>query len=585
MQVSDKKFSEFAFDSGLVSKTELSKAQKESIKTGLSLGEILIKEGFIAEDDLRRINANLSGISFVDLKNKNIELETLQIIPEPISRKHNIVAFDRNGSEIEVALLHLEDLSAISFLTKDNHYKFVPRYTDKESIREALISYQKNLKKDFGVKIEKESEKISKSFGTFGDKDSNASDLKKIAEDKSVSHLAELILKHALAQNAVDISLEPQEDETLVRYRIDGILREAFSLPGTVQLPLVARFKYLSGLELGNKLPQDGRFKMETAENISSNKTSFRVNTLPTAFGEKVVLRIIQIGALGFNLETLGFHSDGLDHIHTALRQNSGLVIACGAAGTGKTTTLYTVLDILNKPSTSISTIENPVEYAMKRINQTEVKEEMGLTFLSGLRAIMKQDPDVVMVGNVEEEDVAKLSVSASLSQKLVLISLSSKTPDEAIEKMLKMKVDLLSFASSLKVVTGHMLAKRVSGDGEEYILSEKEISKLNRVADVEKVLEKLKIEKIIPKNSSLEKIKFLKQGELPTEDSIYVGLHEVLNVSHSIKDLILKNSGAEDIRSQALKEGMLSFAEDALFRAIQGQISIDEVFRVSSEV
>lgn len=585
MQLDEKKFSEFAFDSGLVSKTELLKAQKEAQKTGSSLGEILIKDGLITEDDLRRINANLSGIPFVDLKNRNINLEILQIIPEPISRKHNIIAFDRDEFSVEVALLHMEDFYSIDFLSKEYKLKFLPRFTDRESMREALFTYQKNLKKDFGIKIEKEAEKLSKHFKSFGDSNSSSADLRKIAEDKTISHLVDLFLKHAISQGAVDISLEPQEESTLVRYRIDGILREAFSLPVMVHTLIVLRIKFLAGLDLTSDLPQDGRFKMETNDRFGI-KSSFRVNTLPTSFGEKMVLRIIQAGALGFNLETLGFYGDSLEALHRGLRSNTGLVISCGGSQTGKTTTLYTILDVLNKPSVSISTIESPVEYPMRRINQTEVKEDLGLTFLSGLRAILKQDPDVVMVGNIENNEILKLAVNASMSGKLVLVSMNVTTPNEAIEKVLNMGVDLFSLASTLKLLIGHFLVKRLSEDKQEYTLSEKEISKLNRIVDTEKVLEKLKLEKIISKNTTLENIKFFKPLNEIQENAYVgsVGVFEVLEIAQPIKDLILKNASGKEIRSQALKNGMLSFVEDALFKAVQGITTIEEVFRVASE-
>ena len=325
---------------------------------------------------------------------------------------------------------------------------------------------------------------------------------------------------------------------------------------------------------------------METGDR-SSIKSSFRINTLPTSFGEKMVLRIIQAGALGFNLETLGFYGDGLEDLHRGLRSHSGLIVSCGSSQTGKTTTLYTILDVLNKPSVSISTIESPVEYPMRRINQTEVKEDLGLTFVAGLRAILKQDPDVVMVGNIENNETLKLSINASASGKLVLVSINTRTPDEAIEKILNMGVDSFSLASSLKLLIGHFLVKHLSEDKQEYVLSEKEISKLNRVVDTEKVLERLKSEKIIPKNTSLENLKFFKPSDETKENAYtgFTGVFEVLNVSETIKELILKGGSPEEIRSQALKNGMFSFAEDALFKAVQGLTTIEEVFRASSEI
>lgn len=582
MHIDEKQLTDFAFDSGLVSKTELKQAQNEAEKTGLSLGEVLVKDGFITDDDLRRIYAQISGIAFVDLRQKDLRLDTLDAIPESISRKYNVIAYARAGGDIEVAILSMEDLSAVDFLKRDKGLRVVPRFTDKESIKIALTTYQKLLKKEFGEKIQKETAKISKSVGKMGDSQSSNTNPRGLAEEESVARVGDLILKHAIYQDATDIHIEPQENATIIRFRINGALREAFSLPKNVHLPLVLRFKFLAGLDLDkNDIPQDGRFKMETEKGFANgkdgDKVSFRVSALPTSLGEKITLRALQTGALGFTLETLGFHGDGLEIIHNALK-TPGALIASGVAGTGKTTTLYTILDILNKPSVSIATIESPIEYQLSRVMQTEVKENSGLSFQNGFRAILKQDPDVVMLGIMNEKEVASLALNASISGKLILAPVQSKTSGKIFEELTTLGVERFLLSSAVKVVMGHALVKKIGDIKEEYLLSKEDISKLGKIVDLEKVLNALKQEKIVDSTASWQTVKFFRSVD---ESEYVIGVHEVLKVTPTIKDLILDGATGREIESQAVREGMLTIIEDALFKAVSGATTLEEVYRL----
>jgi type II secretory ATPase GspE/PulE/Tfp pilus assembly ATPase PilB-like protein len=509
------------------------------------------------------------------------------MIPEPISRKYNIISYATNGGDVEVAVLSLEDLNTVEFLKKEKGLRVLARFTDKDSIKNALTTYQKLLKKEFGEKIQKETSKISRDANKMGDEKSSPSGLKSIAENENVARTGDLILKHAIYQDATDIHLEPQENETIVRFRINGALREAFSLPKNVHTPLVLRFKFLAGLNLEDSdSSQDGRFKMEKqsgfANGMDNEKTSFRVSTVPTAHGEKMTLRVLQTGALGFTLETLGFHGEALEIIHNALKSN-GTFIASGLAGTGKTTSLYTIIDILNKPSVSISTIENPIEYQMNRITQTEVKEQSGFSFINGLRAILKQDPDVVMLGVLKEKDSTTLALNASLSGKIILAPVDSKNAGTVFDVLADLEIERYLLASSIKVVAGHALVKRLGDKKEEYLLSKDDISNLNKIVDMEKVLNALKLEKAVSNNATWQTIKFYKAAGGAEENEVDVaGVHEVLKVTPSIKDLIIDGATGKEIESQAVREGMLTLAEDALFKAVCGITTLDEVFRLA---
>ena len=272
---------------------------------------------------------------------------------------------------------------------------------------------------------------MKKSAG--GGEEVSATDLKKIAEDLPVVRIVDTLLSHAILQNASDIHIEPQEKELIVRYRIDGILHDAMVLPKDAASGITARIKVLSNLKLDEKrLPQDGRFKIEN----ESGKVSFRVSTLPTYYGEKTVMRLLKESGGAFTLEGLGFHGEGLERIHNAIRQKTGIVLATGPTGSGKTTTLYTVLDILNTPDVNISTIEDPIEYQIARINQTQVKPEIGLTFGSGLRTLLRQDPNIIMVGEIRDSETASLAVNASLTGHLVLSTLHTNSASGAVPRL-----------------------------------------------------------------------------------------------------------------------------------------------------
>src|SRR3989344_4528654 len=404
VHVDQEKLKELVLDSGLVSSEDGARAEKEGAAKGVSFGDILVNEDLLAEDELRRLEAYVLGVPFINLKDEKFDFAVLSIIPEPIARTHNIVAYKKTADALEVAMLDIDALAAIDFLKKKIKIRILPRLADKESIRVALRQYQQDLKTEFGEIIKESAvslQGVSDSGGGL------ASDLKKLAENLPVVQIVETLLKHALIQDASDIHIEPRENSVLVRYRIDGILHDAMELPKTTAQGIIARVKVLANLKLDEKrLPQDGRFKSE----IEKEVVSFRVSVIPTYYGEKAVLRLLRENVGGYTLETLGFHGKGLESIHQATKQKTGMILATGPTGSGKTTTLYTILEILNTPSVNISTIEDPIEYQLPRITQTQVKPEIGFTFANGLRALVRQDPDILMGGGIRATETASLA-------------------------------------------------------------------------------------------------------------------------------------------------------------------------------
>jgi len=584
MHIEEKQLKDFITDSGLVSRADLRVAETEAMKNRINLGKVLVNKGKLSEDDLRRMQAYILGIPFVDIKGEKLPFDVLSIIPEPIARSHNIVAFKKTESSLEVAMLDTEDLTAIDFVKKKTGLKILPRLTDAESMKSAILQYQKSLKAEFGDIIAKEAVAL-KSFPEGGaEGEVSGEDLKKLADDVPIVRIVDTLLKHAILQNASDIHIEPQETELLVRYRIDGLLHDAMTLPKNVGSSIAARIKVLASLKLDEKrLPQDGRFKID----MNGEKVSFRVSSLPTYYGEKIVMRLLRENVSGFTLESLGFHGVGLERIHKAVLSTTGMILATGPTGSGKTTTLYTILDILNTTDVNISTIEDPIEYQMKRINQTQVRPEIGLSFANGLRTLVRQDPDIIMVGEIRDNETASLAINASLTGHLVLSTLHTNSAAGAIPRLIDMKVEPFLIVSTVNVIIAQRLVRKLGDGKEKYFLTKAEIVTIGKRVNLGKVLEALKEEKIVGSRETWEQVPFwrLKKNVSPDEGfSGRIGIHEILKVSPPIKDIILKDGTSDAIQKQAESEGMLTMFEDGIFKAVQGITTIEEVLRVASE-
>ncbi|TAK58821.1 type II/IV secretion system protein [Patescibacteria group bacterium] len=578
MIVPDAQLKTFIIDSGLVSRKDFETAERDAKDTGQPLSDALVSGGVLGEDELRRMQAHILGIPFISLSGIKIDFEVLSLIPEPIARKHNVIAYKKTADALEVAMLYTGDLEPLNFIKKKIGLKILPRLTDTASLKSALLQYQKSLKEEFGNIIQGASLSIedNPSLDTAG--------LKKLADDLPVIKVVDTLLRHAIVQGASDIHIEPLEEMLLVRYRIDGLLHDAMELPKNIAAGVTARIKVLANLKLDEKrLPQDGRFKMEA----DKERVSLRVSVMPTYFGEKTVMRLLREGGGGFTLESLGFHGAALERIHAASKQSTGMILMTGPTGSGKTTTLYTILDILNTPDVNIATIEDPIEYQMPRVNQTQVRADIGFTFASGLRSLVRQDPDIIMVGEIRDIETASLAINAALTGHLVLSTLHTNSAAATIPRLMDMEAEPFLLVSTLRVIVGQRLVRRLASDRTEYILSEEEIAQLKSAVDIDRVLAVLKEEKLIPKEATIKEIPFFKpkeNGVSPDGYSGRIGIHEVLPVTHEIRELILKRVSADDIELQAKREGMLTMVEDGIFKAATGVTTIEEVLRVISE-
>ncbi|MBI2639432.1 MAG: Flp pilus assembly complex ATPase component TadA [Candidatus Sungbacteria bacterium] len=580
MRVDDSQLKAFILDQGLIDKDVLSGAEHGAKREGKTLADVILEKKLLAEDKLLRLVAYIRGIPTVDLQNEVIDQNILTIIPEPVARKNSIVAYRLSGGDLEVAMLDPDDIQTVDFIKKTSGLRVLPRLTSPESLNAALKQYQKTLETEFGQILRKEAEGVVPVVtGAV-----TSEDLKKKAEELPIVKIVDTLVHHAILQDASDIHIEPAEKELIVRYRVDGILHDATVLPRQLAEAVVARIKVLSNLKLDeHRLPQDGRFKVETKD----LKVSIRVSVIPVFDGEKIVLRLLPETAKGFTLERLGFRQDQIEEIHRAIKKTTGIVLVTGPTGSGKTTTLYTLIDILNKAGVNISTVEDPIEYRIPRINQTQVKPDIGLSFANGLRSLLRQDPNIIMVGEIRDNETAGLAINAALTGHLVLSTIHTNNAAGALPRLLDMKVEPFLIASTVVAITAQRLVRTICPEHTKAKLTDAEISVLEKEVDLERIISLLRKEKIVAPKANIRDILWPKPkpgDECPDGYKGRIGIHEIILLSEKIKELILKNASAGEIDSQARNEGMVTMLEDGFIKAAQGITTIEEVLRVTSE-
>ena len=582
MRVDSERLKTFLLDTKLLKAGQFNKALKKAKETNRKIEDILVSEDLVNQEELLKLEAYILGIPFVNLEEETLDSEVLKVIPEPIARRHNIIAFRKEEKELEVAMLDPEDLRTIDFIKKKAGLKILPRLTTPDSIKHALRQYQKTLKAEFGDIIKKEAGevKVVKEKKKVKEKE----ELRKAAEEVPIIRIVDTLIKHAVLQRASDIHIEPTEKEIIVRYRIDGILHDAMLLPKNIHSGIVARIKVLSNLKLDeHRLPQDGRFKIESKE----YRYSIRVSILPTINGEKVVMRLLPETTQSLSLEELGLRGQALEDVEHALKRPVGMILVTGPTGSGKTPTLYSAMELLSTPEVNISTVEDPIEYQMPRVNQTQVKPKIGLTFASGLRSLVRQDPDIIMVGEIRDNETASLAINAALTGHLVLSTLHTTNAAGAIPRLIDMKAEPFLISSTLNIIIAQRLVRRFCSNKEKYKLKKADIDNLANYCDLDKLVETLRREKIIKSNQGLKDIEFYKpktSKDCPEGYSGRIGIYEVLKVTESLKDMIVQKATAGDIQKQAQKEGMMTMVESGFIKAVQGITSIEEVLRVIME-
>lgn len=582
MHIENTQLRDFIKDSGIVKEEELKASFAQAEKEEKKLGEVLLSKKLIDETKLRKLYAYILGVPFVDIAKEIIPSEVLQIVPEPIAKKYKIVAFKKNGQELKVAMINPEDIQTIDFIRKKTGLKIISCLTTEESIEVVLKQYSKSLKAEFGDIISKNSDEVAHR----GIKES----LKEIAQGLPIIRIVDTLIKHAILQNASDIHIEPDEKEIRVRYRIDGILHEAMTLPKQVRDGIIARIKVLSNLKLDeHRVPQDGRFKIEK----EGTKISFRVSILPIFDGEKVVMRLLNESSKGLTLEGMGLQGEALEIIHRNIKRPNGMILVTGPTGSGKTTTLYTIMDILNTSEVNISTVEDPVEYRMPRINQTQIHPKVGLTFAAGLRSLLRQDPDIIMVGEIRDKETMEMAIHAAMTGHLVLSTLHTNSASATLPRLIDMGAEPFLVASTVNVIVAQRLVRKLCADcKKEYKLGEKEFKILKDNYDVDGIMETLRkneaVQEKIKNISKLNDVKLYRpSGCEQCNNEGYrgrIGIFEVLEIDEETKKMISQKASSNEIEEKAKEKGMFTMIEDGFLKAIVGITSIEEIMRVTKE-
>lgn len=596
MRVSDATLAAILKKAGKLTDENLAKLDAEAKKTGKPLQDLVIKHELVKEEEMTQLYAQEIGVPFIKLDPKSISRKTIMLLPERIARQYNAVVYDVKGGVKQLAMDDPDDVQGIDFIQKYIGANFKLFIATKENILQALDQYREGMSTELGKVIDVQVQEEKKV-------DDTAVSEEDIAEDSPIAQTVNLLLEYGIRAGASDVHIEPREEYVQVRYRIDGVLREANKLPRNVLAALVSRIKILSNLKIDERrVPQDGRFKVV----VGGKLYALRVSTLPITDGEKVVMRVLDESNKALTLEQLGYWGYSLQSINEAIKQPHGMILVTGPTGSGKSTSLYSVLSLLNSPSVNISTVEDPVEYRIIGANQTQVNPKAGMTFVNGLRALLRQDPNIIMVGEVRDGETADLAVQAALTGHLVFSTLHTNNAATCLPRLLDMGIEPFLIASTVRVVVGQRLVRRLCPDcKEEYKPEDGELTTISQMfglktkESIERLgqLEAQAIKEGIGKDSgekasvsggSLTRLfRAHKDGCDTCGHSGYkgrMGIYEVLPVSESVQQLITSNGTSATIQDEAIKEGMITMQTDGLVKALRGQTSIEEILRVTRE-
>ncbi len=602
MRISDALVEKLLTDAGKVTTEQLKDLRAQKTAEKKPLQDLVIQGSIATEKDLTKLYAQEIDIPFIELNAKEIKREVLRLIPERIARQYNVVLFgvEEDGSKL-LAMADPDDIQAISFLQKQLGDQIKVSVATNSNIQNALDQYRGTIGNELTKVVTADDE---------DDETDEEIDEAEIAEDSPIAQTVNLLIEYAIRSGASDIHIEPRENYVSIRYRVDGILREANKLPKKVHGALVSRIKILSNLKIDERrAPQDGRFKIE----VSGGVYALRVSTLPITEGEKVVMRILNESSKAATLEELGYWGISLDNINKAIVQPHGMILVTGPTGSGKSTSLFSTLSLLNKPSINISTVEDPVEYRIPGANQVQLNPKAGMTFASGLRALMRQDPNVIMVGEIRDSETSDIAVQAALTGHLVFATLHTNNAATCLPRLLDMGIEPFLIASTVRAVVGQRLVRRLCVDCREAITPD--TATLKQIAEIFETdnssvmkhihqLEQQALDGGIGKTNVGKSVVDI--SELSTTETkinrLYkahddgcdscghtgykgrMGIYEVLSNSLAVQKLIVSNATSDEIQTQAVKDGMITMQVDGFIKALRGQTTIEEILRVTSE-
>ena len=592
MRVSDETVEKLLKQGGIVNDSQLDELKTLAKRSKQSLQETVIDQKVVSDEKLTKMIGELIDVPFVRIEPKDILDDVLKKIPEHIARQYNVVLFAINDDgSLSLAMEDPDDVQALNFIQKEIGYNTKVFLATKSNILDCLENYRGDMNDELDEVISVQKDASAEDQNVSQDD---------FAENSPIAQTVNLLLEYAIKSNASDIHIEPREDYVQVRYRIDGVLKEVNKLPRNVHGALVSRIKILSNLKIDERrVPQDGRFKIK----VSGKQYALRVSTRPIADGEKVVMRILDESNQAISLDKLGYWGLSLATVKDAMAQPNGMILVTGPTGSGKSTSLFSILSELNTPDVNISTIEDPVEYKIPGVNQTQTNAKAGMTFASGLRALLRQDPNIIMVGEIRDGETANLGVQAALTGHLVFSTLHTNNAATCLPRLLDMGIEPFLIASTVKAVIGQRLVRRLCMNcRQEYVPNAEELSyivqmfslkqgSIQRLHELEGQAFADKIGGDTPMGSTDVTIQRLWRPNPEGCDECNhvgfkgrVGIYEVLGISVPIQKMITANATSNDIQEQAISEGMVTMQTDGLIKSLRGVTTIEEVLRATRE-
>lgn len=593
MRISDTTIEKILVRTGSIDETKLNELKSDAEANSKSLQDTVLHSNIVDDEKLTEMIAEYIGVPFIRINPKDVSEEVLRKIPEHIARQYNAVLFAAaEDGTLSLAMDDPDDVQALNFIQKEIGYNTRVFLATKNNILECLDIYRGDVNKEIDQVIATQQDSQT---------ESQAVTEEEFAENSPIAQTVNLLLEYAIKSSASDIHIEPREEFVQIRYRIDGVLREVNRLPRNVLGALVSRVKILSNLKIDERrVPQDGRFKIT----VSGRQYALRVSTLPIADGEKVVMRILDESNQSVDLEQLGYWGKSLVDIKEAMQQPNGMILVTGPTGSGKSTSLFSILSELNTPDVNISTIEDPVEYKIPGVNQTQTNVKAGMTFASGLRALLRQDPNIIMVGEIRDGETANLGVQAALTGHLVFSTLHTNNAATCLPRLLDMEIEPFLIASTVKAVIGQRLVRRLcSFCRQHYTPTPDEIKNIESLFGLSN---SRNIDYINRLESQAASEKIGGDAEQNTNDTTITGLwkespegcdecnhlgfkgrlgiYEVLDVSQTIQRSITTNATSNEIQDEAINEGMVTMQIDGLIKALRGVTTISEVLRVTRE-
>jgi type IV pilus assembly protein PilB len=549
----------------MISLQQLQRAQDEAKRSGKRLGHALTQLGFVKDQDLTSFLAKQYSLPSINLTEFDIDAEVLKLIPKDTARKHMVMPVNRAGATLIVAMSDPSNIYAIDELKFLTQYNIEPVVASEQSIEEAIQRYYERGPDLTDLVADFDTEDID--FTSDETDDVNVVDLEKQSGEAPVVKLCNMILLAAIKKKASDIHIEPYEKEFRIRYRIDGILYEEMRPPKKLQNAIISRVKIMASLDISERrLPQDGRIKLKIGKD---REMDFRVSVLPTLFGEKIVLRLLDKSTLQLDMTKLGFEDKPLGDFKKAISLPYGMVLVTGPTGSGKTTTLYSALAELNKSTRNISTAEDPVEFNLPGINQVQMHDDIGLNFATALRSFLRQDPNIIMVGEVRDFETAEIAVKAALTGHLVLSTLHTNDAPSTISRLLNMGVEPFLVTASVNLVVAQRLARKICGECKEEV-------ERNDQALLDMGM----------KPDDVEKTKVFKGTGCKTcSNTGYKGriaLYEVMPFIDSLKELVLQGASAAELKAEMIRNGINTLRLAGITKIVEGVTTPEEVLRVS---